>query len=204
MCTFNTVYLTITQRFDDAGRKKINERMQNMWIDESSQSCGGRERRFSVITARFAASNFSVSEIRAFMSFWEADNDGALQRLLYSRAWKGVIRGLGRQPLLGRQHLEPISHLCFFFWGGEGLWDGGGAPAIKPIQLRVQQVGGAVRVLTLQEQFKMKQLCIIILNRRSREKLGASNTWRLHFVSISVENLHQCSMRLPGLKYLLV
>lgn len=75
-------------------------------------------------------------------------------------------------------------------------------PAIKPIQLRVQQVGGAVRVL--KEQFKMKQLCIIILNRRSREKLGASNTWRLHFVSISVENLHQCSMRLPGLKYLLV
>lgn len=38
-----------------------------------------------MITARFAASNFSVSEIRAFMSVWEADNDGALQRLLYSR-----------------------------------------------------------------------------------------------------------------------
>lgn len=111
---FNTVYfsqLTITQWFN-AGREKRN--MQNIWMEQSSQSSGGHERRFSVITATFAASYFSMTEIRAFMSVWEGNNDGALQQPLHSRAWKGVIRGLRRLPLLERLHLQPQSQACIW------------------------------------------------------------------------------------------
>lgn len=39
-----------------------------------------------MITATFAASNFSMTEIRAFMSVWEGTNDEALQQRFHSRA----------------------------------------------------------------------------------------------------------------------
>lgn len=57
-----------------------------MIIQQSRQSSGGCASWFSVITATFAASNFSMTEIRAFMSVWEGNNDGALQQLFHSRA----------------------------------------------------------------------------------------------------------------------